>query len=147
MRASTLAVLALVVAAVPAGARAQSSSKLAIGAIRGDSSLVRRQILLQICGPYQCVAASRYTTDDRPDPEKLAAGGVAGYLAGAVTGTKGDRRVILTLTTPTSAAKKPAHTWRLRLGPDGRVRPQVLERFTIEVDEILQASAAQLPPA
>jgi hypothetical protein len=146
MRALTICGLVLLASGVPAVVTAQSSSKLAIGPIRGPSSAVRRQILLQVCGPYQCVAASRYTSDDRPDPEKLAAGGVAGYLGGAVTGSAGDRRVILTLTTPTSTAKKPARTWRLRLSANGRLRPQVLERFTIEMDELLQASAAQLPP-
>jgi hypothetical protein len=147
MRTLTIGVLLSLALGVPAAAAAQSSSRLAIGTIRGDSSAVRRQILLQVCGPYQCVAASRFTADDRPDPEKLAAGGVSGYLGGAVTGAGADKRVILTLTTPTTTAKKPAHTWRLRLGPDGRLRPQVLERFTIEMDEILQASTAQLPPS
>jgi hypothetical protein len=147
MRSWTIGVLALVATLVPSIAGAQSSSKLAIGTLRGNSSVVRRQILLQVCGPYQCVAASRYTTDDRPDPEKLAAGGVSGYLGGAVTGAAADRHVILTLTTPTTTAKKPAHTWRLRLGPDGKLRPQVLERFAIEMDEILQASSAQVTPA
>lgn len=144
MRKSTMACVALLLA-VPELAVAQSSSKLAIGTIRGDASRVRRQVLLQLCGPYDCVAASRVTTDGRPDPQKLQRAGVSGYLGGAVTGEPGQQRVILTLITPTSTARKPARIWRLRLSPDGQLRPRVMERFAIELDEVLQGSARQAP--
>ena len=49
MRALTIGVLASLVVAVPLVSSAQSSSKLAIGPIRGESAAVRRQILLQVC--------------------------------------------------------------------------------------------------
>jgi hypothetical protein len=147
MRTSTIGVLATLVLAIPGLGEAQSSSKLAIGTIRGDASRVRRQILLQLCESYQCVAASRVTTDSRPDPQKLQRAGVLGYLGGAVTGEPGERRLFLSLTTPTSTARKPARTWRLRLTPDGRLRPQALERFSMEIDEQLQGAAARPPPS
>ncbi|HYD39632.1 MAG TPA: hypothetical protein VEB43_02290 [Anaeromyxobacter sp.] len=132
-------------AAAPGLAGAQASSRLAIGTIRGDASQVRRQILLQICGPYECVAASRYTTDDRPDPAKLAVGGVTGYLGGAVTGERGQKRLFLTLTTPSTTAARPARTWKLRLGPDGRLGARALEQFAIELDEVLQGESVRRP--
>lgn len=147
MRTSAMVVLALLALAVPGAAGAQAGSRLAIGTIRGDASRVRRQILLQVCETYDCVAASRVTTSNRPDPAKLQRTGVAGYLGGAVTGEPGERRLILSLTTPTSTARKPARVWRLRLTPDGRIRPQALERFAAELDEALQGAGARQPPA
>jgi len=145
MRTVTMAVLATLVLAVPGVGRAQSGSKLAIGTIRGDASRVRRQILLQVCESYDCVAASRVITNNRPDPQKLQRAGVVGYLGGAVTGEPGERRLILSLTTPTSTARKPARIWRLRLTPDGRLRPQALDRFATELDEALRGAGAAAP--
>jgi hypothetical protein len=147
MRTLTRSALILLALAPPALAAAESGSKLAIGTIRGDASQVRRQVLLQICGANSCVAASRYTTDDRPDPAKLAAGGVSGYLGGAVTGERGQKRLVLTLTTPSSTAAKPARTWRLKLGADGRLPARTLEQFADELDAILRGEAARKPPA
>ncbi len=145
LRFSTLGALSALALAVPGLAKAEP--KLAIGSIQGDASRVRRQILVQLCGPYDCVAASRVTTAARPDPEKLQRGGVAGYLGGAVTGEPGDRRLFLALTTPASTARKPARTWRFRLTPDGRLPPQVLERFSGELDEMFRGATARPSPA
>jgi hypothetical protein len=146
MRTSTMSVVALLMLAIPALAGAQAGPKLAIGNIRGDASRVRRQILLELCEPYTCVAASRIVTDQLPDPRKLKAAGVAGYLGGAVTGEPGQRSLVLALTTPASTAHRPAHTWRFKLTPDGRLRPQALERITSDLNEALAGAAAQLPP-
>lgn len=146
MRSLMRGVVALLAAAAPALAGAQSSSKLAIGTIRGDASQVRRQILLQICGSYDCVAATRYLTDDRPDPQKLAAGGATGYLGGAVTGERGQKRLFLALTTPSTTAARPARTWKLKLATDGRLSARALEQLAIEIDEVLQGEAARRPP-
>lgn len=147
MRTSTMGMVALLALAIPCLAEGQASPKLAIGTIRGDASRVRRQILLQLCQSYDCVAASQVTTDSRPDPRKLERAGVSGYLGGAVTGEPGERRLFLSVTTATSTARKPARIWRLWLTPDGRLRPQVLERFAAELDEVLQGAAARLPPS
>jgi len=148
MRVKTLGVVAALATATPGLAFAQlSSSKLAIGTISGDSSRVRRQILVQLCGPYACVAPTNLTTESRPDPAKLARAGVAGYLGGAVTGEPGARRLVLNLTTPSSTGHKPTRTWHIHLAPDGSLRPQALEHFSVELDEVLQAAGAHPPPA
>ena len=148
MRILTLGVVATLAIANPGRALGQhSSSKLAIGTISGDSSRVRRQLLVQLCGPYECVAPTKLTTESRPDPAKLARAGVAGYLGGAVTGEPGARRLVLTLTTPASTAHKPARTWHYHLAPDGSLKSPNLERFSIELDEALQAGEAHPPPA
>jgi hypothetical protein len=131
----------LAVAAIPAFAAAQSP-KLAVGAVRGDSSRVRRQLLLQLCEPFQCVAASRVTTGARADPDKLARAGVSGYLSGVVTGEPGERRLLLSLATPDKAA---ARTWKFRLTADGKLRQPALDRVTAEMGETL-AGASRLAP-
>jgi hypothetical protein len=149
MRRCLHGILLLAAAALPGLAVAQAP-KLAIGGIRGDSSAVRRQLLLELCGPYQCVAASKVTTESKPDPQKLARAGVAGYLSGAVTGEPGEQHLTLSLATPEKAG---ARTWKFRLTTDGKLRQSSLDRFTGEVGEALSTtgrpppSAAAQPPS
>jgi hypothetical protein len=147
MRTSTMGVLVVLALAIPGVGAAQPRPKLAIGTIRGDASRARRQILLQVCETYDCVAASKVTTSNRPDPQKLQAAGVAGYLGGAVTGEPKERRLVLSLTTPSSTASKPARTWRLRLASDGGLRAQALERLGTELDQALQGSGGIAVPS
>ena len=59
MRILTLGVVASLAISAPGLSAAQARSKLAIGNIRGDASRVRRQLLLQLCSTYDCVAAGR----------------------------------------------------------------------------------------
>ncbi len=148
MRKSTILVAAVLSLSAPLLAEAQSGTKLAIGAMRGEASRVRRQLLLKLCGPsYDCVAASRVTTAGRADPLKLERAGVAGYLAGAVTGEPGEQRLLLVLYTATSTPKRPTKVWKFRLTAEGRLRAPVLERFGIELDEALQGAGAKQAPA
>jgi hypothetical protein len=143
MASSTIRVLALIALAVPSLAGAEP--KLSIGTIRGDASRVRRQLLLRLCETYDCVAAAPVVTNARPDPQKMERRGVVGYLGGAVTGEPGEGRLFLSLTTQTTTAARPARVWRLRLTPDGRLRPQVLDRFATELDEAIQGAGVKAP--
>jgi len=143
MRRCLHGILLLAVAALPALAAAQSP-KLAIGGMRGDSSRVRRQLLLELCGPFQCVAASRVTTGTTADPDKLARAGVSGYLSGAVTGEPGERHLFLSLATPDKAS---ARTWKFRLTTDGKLRQAVLDRFSAEMGETLSTASRPAPKA
>jgi hypothetical protein len=147
MRKLTLCVAAILFLSAPPLASAQAGGKLAIGAMRGDATQARRQLLLKLCGQYDCVAASKLTTEGRADPQKLERAGVAGYLAGAVTGDPGEQRLLLALYTATSTPKRPSKVWRLRLTSEGKLRPQVLDRFAVELDEALQGAGAKQPPA
>jgi hypothetical protein len=148
MRTLTVGVLVSLLLSTPGVAAAQAPSKLAVGTIRGDASRVRRQLLLQLCGSsYDCVAASRVATEGRPDPEKLQRLGVAGYLRGAVTGEPGDQRLALDLYTAASTARRPAHSWKLKLTPDGRLRPAALDKFSSELDVALAGAGPRAPAA
>ena len=143
MGSSTIRVLALIALVAPSLAGAEP--KLSIGTIRGDASRVRRQLLLRLCDAYDCVAASPIVTNDRPDPRKMERRGVVGYLGGAVTGEPGERRLFLSLTTQTTTAARPARVWRLRLTPDGRLRPQALDRLATELDDAIHGAGVKGP--
>ncbi len=148
MRTLTAGVLVSLLLFASGVAAAQAPSKLAVGTIRGDASRVRRQLLLQLCGSsYDCVAAARVTTDGRPDPRKLERLGVAGYLRGAVTGEPGEQRLTLALYTAASTARRPARVWKLKLTPDGRLRPAALGRFSSELDVALAGAGPRAPAA
>ena len=147
MRILTIGAVALLVLSAPSLSAGQTPAKLAIGTVRGDASRVRRQLLLQLCGPHDCVAASRLTTEGRPDPQKLQRLGVAGFLRGAVTGEPGEQRLTLQLTTPASSGRAPARTWKFKLTPDGRLRQGTLERFSTELDAELLGAAPSAPAA
>jgi hypothetical protein len=147
MRFVTIGVVAVLTLAVPAVSHAQAPTKLAIGAIHGNASQVRRQLLLQLCGPHDCVASSRLVTNGRPDPQKLQRQGVAGFLRGTVTGEAGEQRLALELTSPASAGRPPVRTWKLKLTPQGRLRQGTLERFASELDTALQGAAPSAPAA
>lgn len=147
MRVLTIGAVAFLALAAPGLSAGQTPTKLAIGSLRGDASRVRRQLLLQLCGPHDCVAASRLTTGGHPDPQKLQRQGVAGFLRGAVTGEPGEQHLTLQLTTPASTGRAPVHTWKFKLTPDGRLHLGTLERFATELDAALLGAAPSAPAA
>ncbi|HSN13201.1 MAG TPA: hypothetical protein VLT61_01120 [Anaeromyxobacteraceae bacterium] len=138
------AIVPLLVLALAAPAAA--TPRLAVAPVRGEGGrALDAQLERALCSPDRCIPRTRL--GPRPGLARARRAGADGVLLGSVWRERGGRVLSLALFT---VGARPARTWVLPLGSDGRVAPDRLVSLAREMDEALgvpRPAVGASPPA
>jgi hypothetical protein len=148
MRALPVGLIGLCVAvaltAAP-GLATAAAPRISIGAVQGEKgSSVSRQLESALCGTFECVPRSEVVTKGKVDLAKMRAGGVAGFVLGAVTAKGSASKLWLALLT---TSERPARTWNLPLSSAGSLGPRTLDQLAATLEAELGGGGAGAPAA